>query len=51
LVADNFDGISMNGTTTGGIIGDWIECVDILTDHWAVKINSNASGTVATPIS
>ena len=51
IAADNFDTISMNGTTTGGLIGDWIELVDILTGNWAVRINTNANGTVATPIS
>jgi hypothetical protein len=30
------DTITLNGTTTGGLIGDWIEFVDIATDVWHV---------------
>jgi hypothetical protein len=30
------DTITLNGTTTGGQIGDWIEFVDIATDVWHV---------------
>jgi hypothetical protein len=29
--------ITLNGTTTGGQIGDWIELVDIAADVWAVR--------------
>ncbi len=50
IVADNFDLISMNGTTTGGLIGDWIELVDIVTGTWAVNFLTNGNGTVAAPI-
>lgn len=31
------DTITLNGTTTGGQIGDWIELVDLAADTWAVK--------------
>lgn len=31
------DTITLNGTTTGGQVGDWIECVDIAADVWAVR--------------
>ncbi|OYW72983.1 MAG: hypothetical protein B7Z37_23255 [Verrucomicrobia bacterium 12-59-8] len=31
------DTITLNGTTTGGQIGDWIELVDVAADTWAVK--------------
>ena len=31
------DTITLNGTTTGGQIGDWIELVDIATNQWAVR--------------
>lgn len=37
------DTITLNGTTTGGQIGDWIELVDIAADTWAV------SGAVLVP--
>lgn len=50
LAADNFDIISMNGTTTGGLIGDWFEVEDIATGVWALRGYVNANGTVATPL-
>jgi len=50
IASDNFDLISMNGTTTGGLIGDWIEVIDISTGNWAVRMFTNGNGTVATPI-
>jgi hypothetical protein len=49
IAADTFDDISMNGTTTGGLIGDWFELEDVITDTWVVKGFTNANGTVATP--
>ena len=33
------DIITLNGTTTGGQIGDWLELTDIATDQWSVKGN------------
>jgi hypothetical protein len=50
LAADAFDIISMNGTTTGGLQGDWFEVIDIATGIWALKGFSSANGTVATPL-
>lgn len=50
IVADNFDLISMNGTTTGGLIGDWIELIDIIAGTWAVNMLTNGNGSVAAPI-
>lgn len=50
LAADDFDVISMNGTTTGGLIGDWFELEDVASGSWALLGYSNANGTVATPI-
>lgn len=41
--------ISLNGTTTGGIIGDIIEIVDIATHSWNVFINGQYTGTFSTP--
>ena len=46
--ADN-DRINMNGTTTGGRIGDWIQLVDISTDNWHVRGVLSGSGIEATP--
>lgn len=41
--------ISMSGTTTGGIIGTWIECECISSTIWAVRGVVCASGVIATP--
>jgi hypothetical protein len=43
--------ISMSGTTTGGIIGTWLECECISSTLWAVRGVVCASGTIATPFS
>lgn len=47
------DTITMNRTTTGGVIGDWIECVDMLTDLWFIRgsITCVAGSNIATPFS
>ncbi|MHC5112436.1 MAG: hypothetical protein ACYTHJ_21465 [Planctomycetota bacterium] len=51
LAADNFDVITMDGTTTGGLSGDRYEVVDIASGVWSLQGWQNASGTVATPLS
>ena len=33
------DTITLNGTTTGGQIGDWIRVLDLATDTWAIQGN------------
>lgn len=43
--------ISMSGSTTGGIIGTWIECECISSTLWAVRGVVCASGVIATPFS
>lgn len=43
--------ITLDGSTKGGNIGDWIEIQDIATNKWAVTGALNASGTEATPFS
>lgn len=47
------DTITMNRTTTGGVIGDWIECVDMLADLWFVRgaVTCVAGSNIATPFS
>jgi parallel beta-helix repeat protein len=47
------DKITLNGTTTGGQIGDWIEFTDIATDQWSVRGNlvCPAGSSVADPFS
>jgi hypothetical protein len=51
LAADNFDVITLNGSTTGGLAGDWFEVVDVASGVWALMGYSNGTGTVATPLS
>ena len=50
VVSDNFDLISMNGAETGGLIGDKIDLLDLISGVWAVDMLTNGNGTVATPI-
>lgn len=42
-------GIRMNGTTTGGYIGDIIKLTDASTGLWACVITGKMTGTAATP--
>lgn len=43
--------ITINGTTLGGLKGDYIRMIDVATNLWYVFIDSTASGSVATPFS
>lgn len=45
------DTITMNGTTTGGLRGARVSCIDIASGLWAVSMSSEATGTAATPFS
>lgn len=45
------DTITLNGTTLGGVLGDWYEIVDIKTGFFQVHGNTKATGTYATPFS
>lgn len=45
------DTISMNGTTTGGLIGSYVECVDIASNLWLIAGRLVGSGTLATSLS
>lgn len=45
------DTITMNGTTTGGIRGDWIVLKDMATGFWSVTVTGSATGIEATPFS
>lgn len=49
--ASTSDTITMNGSTTGGIKGDIIECEDVSSGLWSVKVTGSATGTEATPFS
>lgn len=45
------DTISMNGTTTGGIIGSYVELRDQATNVWFVSARLCGSGTLASSLS
>lgn len=49
--AGTSDTITMNGTTKGGIKGDSVECIDIASNLWWVRVHSSATGTEVTPFS
>jgi hypothetical protein len=51
LAADTFDFINLNGGTTGGVAGTWIEIVAVAANCYMVRGTVNGSGTVATPFS
>lgn len=45
------DTITMDGTTRGGIKGDWIELTDIAAGFWQVEVFCSGTGTEATVFS
>lgn len=45
------DTLTMNGTTTGGLAGSYIEVTDIAAGYWIVSAALVGSGTPATPFS
>ena len=45
------DTITMNGTTTGGLAGSYIELIDVASGDWVVRAALVGSGTPATPFS
>lgn len=45
------DTITFNGTTTGGLVGDWVELDDVATNLYFVRVIAAATGTEATPFS
>ena len=49
--ASTSDTVTLNGTTTGGLIGDFVELIDVAANKWYVRVNSSATGTEATPFS
>jgi hypothetical protein len=50
-VAANDDTITLNGSTTGGIKGDYIEITDVATNLFSVRAFLSGTGTEATPFS
>lgn len=49
--ASTSDTITMDGSTTGGILGGMVELQDVATGLWAVRVVGAATGTEATPFS
>jgi hypothetical protein len=45
------DTITLNGTTTGGVLGGQVELQDVASNVYRVLINQSATGTEATPFS
>lgn len=48
-VAAGSTSINFDGTTKGGIKGDWVECRDVALGKMMVRVMTNATGTEATP--
>ena len=49
--ASNTNTITFDGSTKGGILGDWIELIDVGTNQWTLFMIISSTGTVATPLS
>ena len=49
LAAATNDVMTFNGTTTGGIVGSWIECTAIASAKYFVRAGLIGSGTIAAP--
>ena len=49
LAAAANDVMTFNGTTTGGIVGSWVECTAIASAAYFVRGGLIGSGTIATP--
>jgi len=45
------DTVTLNGSTTGGLVGSFVELTDVASGIWAVHAVLVGSGTVATPFS
>lgn len=45
------DTITWNGTTTGGLKGDYVEVIDVAANVFFVRVTGAATGTEATPFS
>lgn len=45
------DTITMNGSTTGGVIGSWVKVKDVAVGFWRLEGGLICTGTEATPFS
>ena len=51
LDADGFDTVTLDGSTTGGILGDKFTFIDMGAGQWQLDGYESGTGTVATPLS
>ena len=51
LTAATTDTITMNGSTTGGLIGSWVSVIDIADGVWMLDGFLKSTGVEATPFS
>lgn len=51
LTAATTDTITMNGSTTGGLIGSYVRMVDVASGVWALSGDLKCTGVEATPFS
>lgn len=49
--AASSDTITFDGSTTGGVKGDYVELIDVASTLWFVRLMGSATGTEATPFS
>ena len=49
--ASDTDTITLNGSTTGGVRGSWLELQDVASGIWSVKGGLVSTGAEATPFS
>lgn len=49
--ASTSDTITMNGSTKGGILGDFVELIDVAANKWYVRVTASGTGIEATPFS
>lgn len=49
--AADTDTITFDGSTTGGILGDFVELIDVAANKWYVRLVGSTTGTEATPFS
>jgi hypothetical protein len=49
--AADTDTITFDGSTTGGILGDFVELTDVAADKWHVRVTGSSTGSEATPFS
>lgn len=49
--ASNTNTITLNGTTTGGVLGTVVELWDMALGTWSVQVSSIGTGVQATPFS